>query len=102
MYLGGITRSSDTRKLYSFESFTFLAVWRVFGLYDFSLSHSPCESQSIAPGCRATGSSTNVLQHRCSLRLGRAWMAALEIPHVEQISCNGSENNVLVFLYHDS
>lgn len=38
MYLGGITESSDIRKLYSFESFIFLAVGREFGLYDFPLS----------------------------------------------------------------
>lgn len=60
MYLGGITKSSDIHKLYSFGTFIFLAVWCEFGLYDFPLRRNLCESQSITPGCRDTGSSTNV------------------------------------------
>lgn len=38
MYLGGITKSSDTRELYSFESFIFLGVCRAFGLRSVPLS----------------------------------------------------------------
>lgn len=87
MDLGGITKSSDIHKLYSFEPFIFLAIWCEFGLHNSPLSEETfpmahVEARASPRDAEPRGAARTRLQCRHSLRPGRAWMAALGIPRV--------------------